>query len=137
MRICNGVASLRKEYSMLRMLEEKVANQKDNIDYFCELIKDSKEAIRNTYRLEKEYANRPHWKTRSDGWDSRYMREEFDDVWTEEDIKEYKEEEWCHWYNPYGDGRDCTGVWFTTSIFVFPLSQCGKTIVYHFQACDV
>lgn len=72
-----------------------------------------------------------------DYYDRRYAKEVYDHVFTPEEEKEYVTDNWCNWYNPYNDGRDCTGVWFTSYIYVFPMKAIGKTIVYHFQSCDV
>ena len=54
---------------------------------------------------------------------------------TDEEKKEYIDEMWEHWYNPWNDGRDCTGVWFTRRIAIFDVPN--GTWVYHFRACDV
>lgn len=54
---------------------------------------------------------------------------------TDEECEEIREDLWEHWYNPYNDGRDCTGVWFTSSISFY---RCeGKTIIHHTKHCDV
>lgn len=70
--------------------------------------------------------------------DSRWCKIVYDGLPDDEtEVEEYKRDTWWHWYNPYNDGIDCTGVWFTRSIYVFPLTKLNKTIVYHFQDCDV
>lgn len=54
---------------------------------------------------------------------------------TDDERADYIKENWTHWYNPYDDGRDCTGVWFTTSLRVVP---CGTNdCVIEHQSCDV
>ena len=35
----------------------------------------------------------------------------------------------------WDDGRDCTGVWFTSRICIFDVPN--GTWVYHFKSCDV
>lgn len=53
----------------------------------------------------------------------------------EQERKETIEELWEHWYNPWDDGRDCTGVWFTSRISIFDVPN--GTWIYHFKSCDV
>ena len=102
-----------------------------------EAVKHIIKRIRNTRKVYEERDNDSWDCMRAEDWDRRYKKEVYDWVFTEEDKKEYKEENWERWYNPYNDGRDCTGVWFTSYISIFPLPKVGKTIVYDFQCCDV
>ena len=37
-------------------------------------------------------------------------------------------------YNPYDDGRDCSGVWFSTSVRAYRCAN--KTIIFHTKHCD-
>lgn len=137
MRLCDE-RRMRDEYMYIKKMEEEVERKKKEILVLEALIRSSKEAIRNTLKETERYKTQyPQWRTYRDNWDSRYMREEYEGVFTPEECKDYTEANWEHWYNPWNDGRDCTGVWFTTHIDVFPLPKCNKTIVYHFQACDV
>lgn len=128
--------NLRKDYAILHELENDTELDAKLKEF---MMKELKIGIRNYYRVraQQEEENIYKWKSHNDEWDSRYCRIEYEGVPTEEEIKEYIEDEWWHWYNPYGDGRDCTGVWFTTHIYVFPIPALDKTIVYHFQAMDV
>lgn len=137
-RICRNKEAVRDEYLIIRKLQEEIEQKKKEIKICEALIKSSKDAIRNTYK-EEEYCRKNYiqWQSYADDWDRRYCKEEYDWEFTEEEVKEYIEENWEHWYNPWGDGRDCTGVWFTSHISVFPIKGMNKTIVYHFQNCDV
>lgn len=68
-------------------------------------------------------------------WDRVTLRCIIPEKLTDEECKEIREGLWEHWYNPYNDGRDCTGVWFTSSISFY---RCeGKTIIHHTKHCDV
>lgn len=90
--------------------------------------------IRN-YNREKERCKKNHPDWHYTDYDRRYCKEVLDHELTEDEWAEYQYDNWQHWYNPYDDGRDCTGVWFHTRMkrFILP----GKTIIYHFQGCDV
>ena len=71
-----------------------------------------------------------------DAWDSSVEKKFLEGVhFTEEEREEYIDDMWEHWYNPWNDGRDCTGVWFTSRIATFDVPN--GTWVYHFRACDV
>lgn len=139
--------NLRRDYELLHMLEEehkKLGRSKQEI---CDrrVIKQLKEGIRNTYRdwvSNKDEEVIWHYDIEGDGRWCKFIYESLpeewqDDMTREEAIKEYKEDEWWHWYNPWDDGRDCTGVWFTNYICVFPIPELHRTIVYHSQSCDV
>ena len=99
-------------------------------------IHQEKLGLRNLYRESEDHKRHDYeWHPIGDGFDSIYGKYVFDWEMDSEEISELVEDEWCHWYNPYNDGRDCTGVWFTTSIRCLPIN--GKTFVYHFKSCDV
>lgn len=136
--------NLRKDWAMLNDLNkelEKLTEQKVVMEH---IIKSLKVTIRNTLR-EKARHQEEAVKWHYSDYDSRWCKfvhnelpeEWYDDMTREEAIAEYIEDEWQHWYNPYNDGRDCTGVWFTSFIKVFPIPAEHKTIVYHWQSCDV
>lgn len=136
-RICGSKNALREEYSMVKLMEEEIEKKKAQIQFLEKQIRNSKAAIRNTYKEQERRAEEPQWECRGDEWDSRHKWEVYDYIFTEEEEKEYKEYEWEHWYNPYNDGRDCTGVWFTNYISIFRIPEQNKTIVYHSQSLDV
>lgn len=133
--------NLRRDYELLHMLEEDLrgAGKLDREIFDRKMVKQLKEGIRNYHRAKARYDAEEiyKWKSYRGNWDSRYCRIEYEGIPTEEEIKEYIDEEWEHWYNPYDDGRDCTGVWFTSFIEVFPIPACNKTVVYHIQNMDV
>lgn len=141
------IEPIRKDYAILHELEEiwlsegKTKQEVENRP----IIRDLKWRIRN---YQHEYARRleedVNWRYAE--YDSRWCKivyESLPEEWydikmtREEAIKAYKEDEWWHRHNPYNDGRDCTGVWFTFFIKVFPIPELNKTIVYHYQSCDV
>jgi len=140
---------LRTDYAMLHEIidfHKERGDSKQAIENNT-FVRDLKKRIREHHIREQEYAeNEPQWHYRD--YDSRWCKIVYDSLpeeWydaelnltREEAIKEYREDEWWHWYNPYNDGRDCTGVWFTFNIYVFPIPEEHKTIVYHSQSCDV
>ena len=132
--------NLRGDYKLLHKLEEDLKTDGKLCAIFDQrMIRELKAGIRNVYRERARYDAEEvyKWKSYRGNWDSRYCRIEYEGIFTEEEIKEYVDEEWQHWYNPYGDGRDCTGVWFTSFIYVFPIPACNKTVVYHIQNMDV
>ena len=53
---------------------------------------------------------------------------------SDEECKELREGMWEHYRDPYYDGRDCTGTWFTTSIKFYRAPH--KTIIMHEKHCD-
>lgn len=129
--------NVRTDYKIILEVKEiltSLEKSKKEIDEACKpIIK----RIRNFYKLEEENKPKFPWKSVSlEDYDKMYCKQVYNTVFTKEEIKEFIEKEWCHWYNPYKDGRDCTGTWFTSFIYVFPLPKVGKTIVYHFQNCD-
>lgn len=89
--------------------------------------------LREQYRAE-EY-NRSEFNWHYNDYDSRWGKVVYEGEWGDEEIAEYIDDEWVHYYNPYDDGRDCTGVWFTSWIKVFTVD--GKTIIYQLQSCDL
>ena len=134
-RICSSKKEMKMEYLLIKKMEEEIEQKKKEIECCERLIRMSKDAIRNTYRLEAKYADEPQWESYRDesGWDSRHMWEEYDYLFTEEDEEEYRE--WNTWRicSPY----DCTGQWFTRYISFFRIPALNKTIVYHSQGLDV
>lgn len=128
-------ANIKHDFRILHMLYAE-ANKKD-LDANT-TIQAIKKRIRNTLSVEAEYKEiNPRWHY-NETCDYRWCKIVYNGLPDDEtEIKEYKEDMWQHWYNPYEDGRDCTGVWFTTGIDVFPIKTENKTIVFHFQACDI
>lgn len=88
--------------------------------------------LRNLHREREHYA-RPRWHYTD--YDRRWSKTTVDYEMTPSERSDYVTDNWEHWYNPYEDGRDCTGVWFTTSIRIKVIN--GKTFIYHFQDCDI
>lgn len=138
--------NLREDYRVLHELEKehRELGRTEQEIAMRAIVKSIKERIRNTIREQlEEEENSDTWHYTD--YDSRWCKtvfttlpeEWYDDMSREEAIKAYKEDVWWHWYNPYNDGRDCTGVWFTSFIYVCPIPALGRTIVYHMQDCDV
>lgn len=69
--------------------------------------------------------------------ESYYIKEFFDEPFTEEEKEEFIKDQWRRIYSPY----DCTGLAFTQSIricnFKEPNSFGAMSVVYHFLALDV
>lgn len=125
---------LKDTEKLINKLDMEVMKRKKALDYI-------KGEIRKRNRLLEEYKPKPEddWRCRypNDGYfDTRYVKYKLPFHMNEEEKKEYRESEWCHWYNPWDDGRDCTGTWFTSRIRII---DCGddETIVIHVQNCDV
>lgn len=131
--------NLKEEYEFIRMLEKEIEKRKIEIQMKERIIQNHKKDIRFWRKLKEKRDREPKWRCHynDDGYDRRFRKEVFDGVWNKEDCDEYRKENWEEWYNPWEDGRDCTGVWFTTRIAIFPIKATNKTIVYHFQSCDV
>lgn len=132
---------LRADFRMIHLFytEFEVSGikvSKSELDQNNFLIK-VKQKIRNTLKEQERAKERNIYHWHYPRYDSRWCKIVYDNLPSEDEIKEYINEEWQSWYNPFEDGRDCTGVWFTVSIYVFPIKKENKTIVYHFQECDV
>lgn len=131
---------LRMYWNLLNDVENFINEQKLNLESKLKSLKYLKGEIRKRNKwLDESIKNKNDgWRVRypDDGYyDSRYVKYKLPFIMSEEEKKEFIEDEWCHWYNPYNDGRDCTGVWFTNRI---KLIDCGnETIVIHVQNCDV
>ena len=81
--------------------------------------------FKETYHYRDEYG------------ESYYIKEFFDEPFTEEEKEEFIEDQWRRIRSPY----DCTGLSFTTSIricnFKEPNSFGAMSVVYHFLSLDV
>ena len=121
------------------LLAEGLITEKKRKEYIKNVKNAYMPRIRELNKEYDRYLEEAEWRIpfgySEDSWDSRAMLYREDYVVT--DKEKYIEDTWQHWYNPYNDGRDCTGVWFTSYISVFPLPKLGKTIVYHVQNMDV
>jgi len=138
--------NLRTDYIVLHRLTESYKEMGITKEVMLALAKPIKERIRNTIHEQLRSVEEGHVEWHYNIYDDQrwckfiydQLPEEWqDDMTREEAIEEYKKWEWHHWYNPWDDGRDCTGVWFTNWIAVFPIPELHKTIVYHSQSCDV
>lgn len=121
----------REIYSFFKMVKDHGVWDNNN-----EHIKALKAEVRNRHRRWLERAEEGEWLCRhgDEGYGYEYRKTVYDGVFTDEEVAEYKEEEWVH-YRPRE--YDCTGQWFTRRIAVFPIEATGKTIVYHMMACDI
>ena len=125
--------SFRNDYMTIRFLEKTVKEMGFDKGVVEAMCKEYKQKIRHANKAMEEC---PVWHYRSDDIDSgRYCKEVYDWIFTAEEKEEYLSEN--RWYIPYGDGRDCTGKWFTSYITIIPVPSIGKTIVYHFQNIDL
>lgn len=130
---------LRLRYSLLKEAE-KLAREYGNNPAKMPSVKALKAEIRQEYHWDAkqdEYsADYPTWRAyNADDYDRRYCVYIIEGHMNDAEKEAYKESNWVHWYNPYDDGRDCTGIWFTSYI---KLVDCGSnTAVIHWQNCDV
>lgn len=137
---------IRKQYELIVEVKELVEMMIEKFGLDCDKTKKWK-AIEHKYKLEARRLNRlddknkaaePEWKACGDSYDEGvYCMYELPGVMTEEEQEEYVAENWEHFYDPYGDGRDCTGAWFTTSLRCIPVPEANKTIVIHRKHCDI
>lgn len=133
----------RVEISFLRELKavtktgmfEGIPVHNVNVEILKELVKEKTKKVRQYRDMLNPDRPEDDWKSHGEDYDRRYSKKVLPYEMTTEQAEQYREEEWWHWYNPYEDGRDCTGVWFTSAIKIFPVA--GKTFIYHFQNCDV
>ena len=135
-RICRDKEEMRKEYSIIRAFEKEIETRKQEVEAAERFIRYCKETIRNTYKLMDKYDSEPQWQSHNSSeysWEYRYMWEQYDGIWTEEEEQEYREANTWRICSPY----DCTGQWFTRYISVFRIPALNRTIVYHAQALDV
>ena len=138
-RICGNKEAMRREYLIIKEMEQEIEKLKKEIALCEAMIKSSKAAIRNTYKEQERYAKQHHWQQYNLDpewdWERRHMWEVYDYIFTEEDEQEYRE--WNTQHVCYYDGRDCTGQWFTQYISIFRIPELNRTIVYHSQGLDV
>lgn len=119
-------------YSLSNLLDKK----KKEVELLEKKLAMEKRAYRDLLKVEEKYKS--EWRTNirdKTAYDRRMAKIVVDHEMNDEEINEYKEEKWCYWYNPWNDGRDCTGVWFTVWIDFFRVN--GKTIIYHWQERDI
>lgn len=119
-----------KFLNSLLVMKKLIGEPNDALD---KKIHQEKIGLRNLYRLKEK--NRDGWEYHFNEIDRCCGKKIYDYEMSSQEIDDYIKSHWIKWYNPYNDGRDCTGVWFTRSIRCFPVN--GKTIVYHFQNCDI
>lgn len=129
--------SLLYAYKMIdRLSEDTIEYGKNPSD--SKVIQRIKREIRDYYKQQDILIKRDieYGKWIYNDFDSRRKSFTADVTYSAEDCEEIKKELWQNGIY-YNDGRDCTGLWFTTDIKVFPLKQCGKTIIYLFEKCDI
>ncbi len=124
-----------KKDSLNVTLDELLEKCKQNYDIEVKRLERFKD------RAEK-YKNHPlNWKlfrpydTDYNDFDTATFKCEIPERLSDEECKDLKEELWEYFYNPHDDGRDCSGVWFTSWIKVLRCSN--KTVIYHRKSCDV
>lgn len=130
---------LRSDYLLLNFAKKMRAMEGVNWEKLENYIKNLTIDLRKKERWHEEsILSNPDWKYSDDGYGPRrYYKEVVDEYYTDEDMIEYKKENWQNWYNPWEDGRDCTGVWFTTRIEFHRVRSINKTFIYHYQIMDV
>lgn len=140
----NLMREIRRQYELINEFNKSLEEIKKKLDgglsekIGLQIISDCKKEARRLNRLDDKYKAEPDWRPCGESFDDgMYCMYELPGVLTEEEQEEYCNENWCHWYNPYEDGRDCTGVWFTTSLRCIPIPEANKTIVIHKKNCDI
>lgn len=123
----------RNSWKMLIDAENKIRRINDETGQLKDMLDNWKREIRYSYKKSVKIECEPSWKYDDIG-ERRYVILHLNKM-SEEEKVHYREKNWEHWYNPWEDGRDCTGVWFTTSMKIMDVGD--KTYVVHWQACDI
>lgn len=99
-----------------------------------ELTKDMKKELRRKNKMtELSDKNKPTNTIYREDYNDIIRKYVYDRVFDDEDIREYHEDYEVHNCTPY----DCSGIWITSWISIFPLPMANKTIVYHCKTLDV
>lgn len=122
--------NLKCHYSSLNFIKEICSKNGISKKVFDKKSVELKRKIRSLLKsIDSEPKN--SWKRYDDY--TRYFREEYDWVFTKEEVRNYIDGNWIF---PINSPYDCTGKYFTTRLCVFPLPKTGKTVIYHFQTID-
>lgn len=139
---------LRQNYEDLVWITKTMKEMGATAQQLNEALRDVKRRIRH----KRDYGHDDPletvvWKYGTIGLDNKRRLEDFDDYCSRyrfyqvdcvvEDVQEFIEDNKTPWYNPWDDGRDCTGVWFTTHMHVVPIPGAGTTLVIEHQNVDV
>lgn len=139
---------LRQNYEDLVWITKTMKEMDATAQQLNEALRDVKHRIRHN----RDYGHDDPletvvWKYGTIGLDNKRHLEDFDDScsryrfyqvdYVVEDVQEFIKDNETPWYNPYEDGRDCTGVWFTTHMRVVPIPGTGTTLVIEHQSVDV
>ena len=127
--------TIKQKYKFVKWVMEECNefDLKKRLDIIAPIKKEIRQCMKplNTDPFEETY----HYK--DEYGESYYIKEFFDEHFTDEDKKEFIESQWRNIYSTY----DCTGKSFTTSIRIFnlkePNSFGAKSVVYHFLSLDV
>lgn len=127
-------------WNLLKDVEKIIHEKKVELSKANKTLNYLKGEIRKLNQWADKYKPAPedNWRCRypDDGYgDTRYVKYKLPYILSPEEKEEFIKEQWCHWYNPWNDGRDCTGVWFTSYIKL--IDAGNETIVIHVQNCDV
>lgn len=132
-------SDIKTEYALLKAYQRAYEQHIEQAHILEDTIIEKKRSIRRTQKrnAHDSLLDEEGWRYPNDGWyDSRYKKIKVPFLMTEEEQQEYKDEEWERWYNPWGDGRDCTGVWFTRGIDFIKTGE-NSMVIIHWQGCDI
>lgn len=129
---------IRKEISLLReitrylMTERPDLTQKQVLEATKKYKRQIRQKIASIYKRDEENEIIICCDEDGEGW---IVKEWYDCPFTEEDKKEYIEDNWQHIYSMY----DCTGLAFTRWIEIFNVETSfgGRAVVYHAKGLDV
>ena len=109
--------------------QRKFRNQKDMLKYFLKMISNQRPAKEIKSLIEEERIIYP-----DSDWESLYKYGfiKGSETWTDDEIKEWIEDEWCRIYSPY----DCTGKLFTVNIY-WHRNPNGVVSYKHWMSVDV
>ena len=126
---------IRTDISLLReLMNLEIDGYNISRQQHMKSVEGLKKLVRNKlaqYNKRKEEENNMHYS--SDG-ESCYYKIWFDSHFTEEEKREYIEDNWVHVNYPWSP----TGLWFTSHIVVCNVngSENGKAVAYHFMGLD-
>ena len=124
---------LRKEISLLRSLLTMEIGRPISRQQRLKSVESFKKSIREKIR---HYNGDTDFECHySEDGESCWYKQFYDEPFTEEEKKEFIEENWVHIYSLY----DCTGKWFTRYIVVCNVNTSfgAKSVVYHALGLDV
>lgn len=124
---------LRKDISLLRTLLTMELETPLSRQQRLKMVEPFKKIVRE--KIKKYNADSDFECHYSEDGESCWYKEFYNEPFTEEEKREFIEENWQHIYSPY----DCTGQWFTRYIVICNVNTSfgAKSVVYHVLGLDV